>query len=384
MEFIIGMKNSQGVSDGSLTRWHTRRLPGGQKHVGISKHSKILRRTLRLGFVGLTDCAPLVVAKERGLYAKYGLQVELTREIGWATIRDKILYGELEAAHAPAGLLLAASAGLNTVPAECLTALVLNLHGNAIVLSQRLAKVGATDGHRLRERVRRKRDPLTFGVVYQWSSHHVLLRQWLREHGIDADKEVQLVVVPPSQVFSNLRAGHLDGYCVGEPWASLAVMERAGFVVTRSAELAPLHPEKVLMVRQDFATRNHEEHLALVAALIEACNWCDAPENRDALVEMLARPNYVNAPAEALRMSMCGKYDFGLGRVEECPGFNLFAAGDANVPTLAKARWMIDSLVQSGLVERGRFPADLAEPSFRPDLYAEARALLSQSQTNPA
>jgi ABC-type nitrate/sulfonate/bicarbonate transport system substrate-binding protein len=352
--------------------------------VGTSNYSKILRRPLRLGFVGLTDCAPLVVAKERGLFAKYGLQVELTREIGWATIRDKILYGELEAAHAPAGLLLAASAGLNTVPAACLTALVLNLHGNAIVLSQKLAKAGATDGHRLRERVRRKREPLTFGVVYQWSSHHVLLRQWLRDHGIEPDKDVQLVIVPPSQVFSNLRAGHLDGYCVGEPWASLAVMKGAGFVVARSAELAPLHPEKVLMVRQDFSTRCHDEHLALVAALIEACAWCDAPEHRETLVKWLARPNYVNAPAEALRTSLGGKYDFGLGRVEECPGANLFSVGGANEPTPARAQWMIDGLIRTGLVEPDRLPADLPAQCFRPDLYAAARALVSQTQINAA
>lgn len=352
--------------------------------MGISKHSKILRRTLRLGFVGLTDCAPLIVAKEQGLYAKHGLQVQLTREIGWATIRDKIAYGELDAAHAPAGLLLAATAGLNTVPADCLTALVLNLQGNAIVLSQRLAKAGATDGHKLRERVRRKRDPLTFGVVYQWSSHHVLLRQWLRDHGIDPDQDVQLVIVPPSQVFANLRAGHLDGYCVGEPWASLAVMEGAGFVVARSAEIAPMHTEKVLMVRRDYATRSHDEHVALVAALIEACAWCDAPENRDELIALLARSEYVNAPAEALRMSMCGKYNFGLGRVEECPGSNIFAAGDANDPTPAKARWMLDSFVRTGLIERSQLPADLAEQCFRSDLYAEARTLLSVTQTNAA
>src|SRR5262245_19537952 len=177
------------------------------------------------------------MAQELGLFAAHGLQVELSREIGWATIRDKILYGELDAAHAPAGLLFAAAAGLNSVPVDCLTAIVLNLHGNAIVLSQRLGRAGVRDGHQLREYLRRKRERLILGVVYQWSSHHVLLRQWLRDHGIDPERDVQVVIVPPSQVFANLRVGHLDGYCVGEPWASLAVMHRAGFVVARSAEI---------------------------------------------------------------------------------------------------------------------------------------------------
>jgi ABC-type nitrate/sulfonate/bicarbonate transport system substrate-binding protein len=350
----------------------------------MPKDQKILRRPIRVGFVGLTDCAPLAVAKERGLFAARGLDVELSREIGWATIRDKIVYGELEAAHAPAGMLMAAAAGLNTVPAHCLTGLVLNLHGNAIVLSQRIAKAGATDGHKLREHLRRKRERLTLGVVYHWSSHHVLLRQWLRDHGINPDRDVQVVIVPPSQVYANLRAGHLDGYCVGEPWASLAVMQRAGFVAARSAELAPLHPEKVLMARGDFAERAQHDHVALIAALIEACAWCEAPENRDELVALLARPEYVNAPAEALRMSMCGRYDYGLGRVEDCPGFNIFARGEANVPTEEKAAWVMESFVRTGLAQREQFPADLRERCFRPDLYAQAQALVAESQTNAA
>jgi ABC-type nitrate/sulfonate/bicarbonate transport system substrate-binding protein len=350
----------------------------------ISKHSKILRRPVRVGFVGLTDCAPLVVAHERGLFARHGLHVELSREIGWATIRDKIVYGQLEAAHAPAGLLFAATMGLNTVPTFCLTAMVLNLHGNAIVLSQRVAKTGATDGHRLREHIRRKRERLTLGVVYHWSSHHVLLRQWLRDHGIDPDRDVQVVIVPPSQVFANLRAGHLDGYCVGEPWASLAVMNKAGFVVARSAEIAPLHPEKVLMARGDFAERAQHEHLALVAALLEACTWCDAPENQDELVTLLARPEYVNAPAEALRMSMGGRYDFGMGRVEECPGFNLFSRDDANVPTPERAGWVLDGLVRTGLGTRDQLPADLATRCFRADLHEQALSFFSQTQTHAA
>lgn len=352
--------------------------------MSYSKTSKILRRPVRVGFVGLTDCAPLVAAQERGLFASRGVHVELSREIGWATVRDKILYGELEAAHAPAGLLVAAAAGLNTVPVDCLTALVLNLHGNAIVLSQRVAKAGVVDGHKLREHIRRKRERLTLGVVYHWSSHHVLLRQWLRNHGIDPDRDVQVVIVPPSQVFANLRAGHLDGYCVGEPWASLAVANKAGFVVARSAEIAPLHPEKVLMVRGDFAERAHHDHLAIVAALLEACAWCDAPENRDELVAMLARTEYVNAPADALRMSMCGKYDFGLGRVEDCAGFNLFAREDANVPHPAKAAWVMEGFVRTGLATREQLPADLAPRCFRADLHEQARALLSKTQTHAA
>jgi ABC-type nitrate/sulfonate/bicarbonate transport system substrate-binding protein len=333
--------------------------------------------SVRLGFIALNDCAPLVVAKELGFFERHGLRVTLTREVGWATIREKVLFGELDAAHAPAGMVVAATSGLGSIAENCLTALVLNLHGNAIVLSQRLHRGGVRDGHTLREHLRRKREPLTFGVVYQWSSHHVLLRQWFRAHGIIPEEDVHIVIVPPSQVFANLRAGHLDGYCVGEPWASLAVMQRSGWVVTRSAELAPQHPEKVLMVRQAYAEREHDEHMALSAALLEACAFCDSPANRDEVIHLLARREYVGAPVEALRMSMGDTYDFGYGRVEDCPGFNLFSRNDANAPTPEKAAWVIDGLVRSGLVES--LPADLVDRCFRMDLHRETIAQVRTS-----
>jgi len=373
----IHLLDENVASHFSCTAWRdgTRRANGpliansSPARTGISRGKN---HVVRIGFVALTDCAPLVMAQELGLFEKHGLDVQLTRESGWATIRGKILYGELDAAHAPGGMVFATTLGLGCAPTQCLTELVLNLHGNAIVLSQRMHRAGVRDGHTLREHIRRKRERITIGVVYHWSSHNVILREWLRSHGIDPERDVEIVIVPPSQVFANLRAGHLDGYCVGEPWASMAVMNRSGWVVARSAELAPLHPEKVLMVHAGYAARAHDEHLALVAALFEACAYCDLPENRAHLVEVLARPGCVNVPTEALQMSMNASYDYGYGRVEECPGFNLFARENANEPTLEKARRVIDGLVRAGLVEKP--PADLAEYCFRADLHAAALA----------
>jgi ABC-type nitrate/sulfonate/bicarbonate transport system substrate-binding protein len=138
------------------------------------------------------------------------------------------------------------------------------------------------------------------------------------------------------------------------------------------------------MVRTDFAERAHHEHLALVRALLEACAWCDAPENQDRVISILAKPEYVNAPVEALRMSMRGRYDFGRGRIEDCPGFNLFARDDANVPTPSKAAWVLDGFVRTGLITREALPTDLAAQCFRADLHAEARAPLTHPQPNAA
>jgi len=333
------------------------------------------RQTIRLGFVALTDCAPLVMAKELGLFAKYGLKVELVREVGWATVRDHVLYGELDAAHAPAGMMVAATNGLGSCPVECLTGLTLNLHGNAITLSQKLWRSGVRDGAGLRDYVRSSRRRLTLGVVFKWSSHSALMRLWLKQHDLEPERDVELVVVPPSQTLVNLKAGHLDGFCVGEPWNSLAVAANAGWVVARSAELAPLHPEKVLMVRKTFADRSHDEHLALIAALLEAAEFCDLPEHRASVAEILARPEYVGAPSGVLRASMCGTFDYGNGRVEQCPGFNIFARDNANEPDAAKARWVVDSLVESGLATAEQLAPDSAARCFRADIFAEARAL---------
>ena len=335
---------------------------------------KAARSPLRVGFVPLNDCAPLAVANELNLFEKHGIEVELCREVGWATVRDKIIYSELDAAHAPAGMVVAATAGLGSIPVDCLTGLIINLHGNAITLSEPLWKRGVRDGKSLRhEIVERGGRKLVFGAVFPFSSHNFLLRSWLRENGINPDHDVQIVIVPPPQMFPNLKAGNLDGYCVGEPWNSLAVIAQAGFVAATSSELANQHPEKVLMVRRDFAEAHEPEHMAMIAALAEACRFCDAPGNRERIIELLAGPRYLNAPIQALRMSMKGTFDFGHGRVEEAPDFHIFSSDDANEPTPEKAAWVIRSL-QEMRVAGDTGILDSLDPAsmFRADIFHQA------------
>lgn len=334
------------------------------------------RDTIRLGFVGLTDCAPLVMARELGLFGQHGLDVELSRELGWATVREKIIRGELDAAHAPAGMLLAVAAGLGGSKADCLTGLVLNLHGNAITLSQRLWRAGVRDGATLREHVRKSGSTITLGTVYQWSSHSVLLRLWLKSLGLELERDARVVVVPPSQMVANLRAGHLDGFCAGEPWNSLAVMSRTGWVVARSAELAPLHPEKVLMIRESFAKSRSDEHVALIAALIEAARHCDNPANRGAIAKTLSKPGCVGAGAEAIHRSMRAVYDYGNGRIEPCQGFNIFSRDNANEPDERKALWVAQALISSGLARAEQLPLRQCLKSFRSDIYAAASSIV--------
>jgi two-component system, oxyanion-binding sensor len=336
------------------------------------------RRELRVGFVPLTDCAPLIMARELGLYRKYGLNVALSRELGWATIRDKVIYGELDAAHAVIGMPVAATLGLGSVACDCITALVLNLHGNAITLSNDLWNRGARDGTSLRNEIRKRGDKkiLTFGVVYPFSSHNFLLRDWFAAAGIDPDREARIVIVPPPQMVANLKAGHLDGFCVGEPWNSAAVRSRAGWCVAVSAELAPGHPEKVLMVRGDFEEKRGPEHRALVAALIEACEFCDSPKNRNEIVSVLARPENVGATISDLRRGMDGSFDFGHGVVRTMRDFEVFHRNGANEPSAEMAAWVIQHLRAHRLCkDSGALTPALGRKVFRGDIFSEAQKL---------
>lgn len=336
------------------------------------------RQSIRLGFVPLTDCAPLVMAKELGLFQKYGVPVALSRELGWATIRDKIIHRELDAAHALAAMPVAATLGLGSIPCECLTGLVLNLNGNAITLSNDLWQRGVRDGDTLREEIKRGRREkiFTFGVVFPFSSPRHLLRRWLASHGIAADRDVRIVVVPPPQMVANLKAGHLDGFCVGEPWNSVAVQARVGWIAATSAEFDPGHPEKVLLVRRDFAERRAGEHIGLIAALLEASEYCDRPENFAAIIATLARPEYVGATPAALRHGISGAMDFGHGKAAIVRGFYTFSRNAANEPSGNQAAWVLELMRASGLCPNpSAINFTLCRQIFRPDIFAQASQL---------
>jgi len=343
---------------------------------------------LRLGFVALTDAAPLVTAHELGLFRRHGLDVELRREIGWATVRDNIIYGKLDAAQAPAPMLWATQLGIGGPQCDVLSALVLNLHGNAITLSTRLLSAGVRTALDFRREALRRRGAarLTLGVVHLFSSHHLQLRQWLIAAGVDPEKDVCIVVVPPAQMFRNLVAGAIDGYCAGEPWGTVAVQAGHGWCPTWSARQSPGHVEKVLMLRADFAQDHTPEHLALIAALHDACAWCDKPANRPQLAEWLAEPRYLDVSVHTILPALLGRFDTGTGQTVSVPDFHIFSRGEATHPTAAAAAVIQHDLAAAGLIPRHLISTDLPAQLFRADLYHAATANkidLSHENTPP-
>ncbi len=330
---------------------------------------------LRLGFVPLTDCAPVVMALELGLYARHGLKVRLSRELGWATVRDKMVYGELEASHALAAMPLTATLGLGSIAVDCCTALVMSLHGNAITLSKDLWDRKVRDGESLREHIRssRRNGLLTFGAVFPFSSHRQLLRKWLGQHGIDPERDVRIVTVPPPQLAANLKAGNLDGFCSGEPWNSVAVEAGAGWIAATSGELDSHHPEKVLMVRNEFAIRREPELLALVRALVEACAFCQNPANHRAVAEVLSRPGYIGVDADTLVRGLGGRLDTGPAGFRNFPGFIMFHGPKANEPSPEKAAWLFDLVRSSGIsLDPAMMSFELCRRVYRADLFNKA------------
>jgi ABC-type nitrate/sulfonate/bicarbonate transport system substrate-binding protein len=202
--------------------------------------------------------------------------------------------------------------------------------------------------------------------------HHLLLRRWLQAARLDPERDVRIAIVPPAQMFRNLAAGTLDGYCAGEPWNSLAVLEGEGWCPAWSAALDPGHVEKVLLVRAAFASRRSGEHLALIAALAEAAAWCDEPANRAPLAQLLAAPAYLNLPAKVIAPALLGRFACGEGRTESVPDFVVFSRGGAGVPTPTRAAALQAELVAAGLVPRSLLYPSLPRRLFREDYYREA------------
>jgi len=330
------------------------------------------RRPLQIGFLPENDCAPLVLAQEFGLFRRYGLAVELRCEPSWKQLHDKIINRQLDAVGAPAALPFLINLGLTPENVRCTTGLILSLDGNAITLSRRLWSRGVRDAAGLREEIRRRgrSGTYTFGVACVFSAQYFLLCQWLRSAGVIPHVEVRIEAVPPAQMFPLLKLGYLDGYCAGEPWTSVAVHAGVGVCLSTSRLLSPAHPEKVLMVREDFAQERAEEHETLLAALLAAARLCDQPGLRAELCERLAQPQWVNAPVDCLKPGLVGPFSHPQNPCFAAEGLNAFHRDRANEPTQARAEWVVSRLY-SFLRWRVR-PKGLKQV-FRPDIFRRAK-----------
>jgi nitrate/nitrite transport system substrate-binding protein len=343
---------------------------------------------LALGFVPLTDCAPLVVALERGLFDKHGLDVALSREPSWANIRDKVMTGALDGAHMLAGLPLAATLGVGALKCPMVSGLVLATNGNGITVSnalhQRMREADphamaapATTARALKAVIeadrRAGRAKLTFAMTFPVATHNYELRAWLAGGGVDPDVDLSVIVVPPPQMVAHLSAGQVSGYCVGEPWNGLAVERGIGRMLITKHELMSNLPEKVLGVSRDWAERHPATHQALIAALLEACVWLDAaPAHRAEAAELLCG-GYIDAPIEVIARSLTGWLKRGPAEpAEPHPDFHVFHRYAAGFPWRSYADWTIVQMLRWGQISTPLDIRAVADAVYRPELYRVA------------
>jgi nitrate ABC transporter ATP-binding subunit len=331
---------------------------------------------LVVGFVPLLDCAPFAVAQAEGFFDRQGLKVTLSREPSWKAVSDGVREGRLDAAQMVAGMPLGQSLGLGgRAPFATCTALTLSRGGNAITLSTALQDAGVTDRASLKayiERRGRKEAPLVLGIVHPASMHNLLLRAWLAAGGIDPDLDLTLAVIPPPQMVASLAQGNIAGYCVGEPWNLRAVRKGLGFVCATDAEIWPTHPEKVLGVSAEWARTYPQTHVALVRALLQACEWCDRPEyQRQQLPELLARAEYVGGAAEDFSTSLNGGYA-GPERPASAGSPFSFSRRRANTCHNNESLWILAQMARWSMLSFPRKPEQVLADVYLQQVLAEA------------
>lgn len=357
-------------------RRKARQTAPAQTIPAVTRVQTVEKSTVTLGYVPTTDAAPFIVAQEKGLFQKYGLEkVELVPETRWQAIADGIANQRFDAAQMLAGMPLAMTLGAGDQPrVPVVTALVTARNGNAITLSKRFDAQGVSTLADLKAAIADTPDQAhTFGVVDDASMGSLLLRYWLAAGGIDPDREVTLAVMSSAQMHSQLAQGTIDGYLAAEPWNLRAVRNDTGFVVATDLEIWNGHQNKVLGLREDWAQRHPQTHLALVKALIEACEYCDDRRNRADIVELLAQPQYLNQSVEDLRPGFVDPY---VRRNETEPEmllrFNQFYVEQSTCPRRMEALWLMTQLARWNITPFPKNWVEMLERIYLRDVYGQA------------
>ena len=374
------------------------------------------KEELKLGFIKLTDMAPLAVAYEKGFFEEEGLYVTLEAQANWKVLLDRVIDGQLDGAHMLAGQPVGATLGVGT-KAEVVTAFSMDLNGNAITVSNdvwqkmlpQLAKgsdgkpkhpISATALKPVIASYKEQGKSFNFGMVFPVSTHNYELRYWLAAGGIhpgfyapakgdnsgQLQGDVLLSVTPPPQMPATLESGTINGYCVGEPWNQAAVAKGIGVPVITDEQVWRNNPEKVFGVTKAFADQYPNTHIHLIKALIRAAYWLDANNNANRLdaVNIISRPNYVGADAKVIANSMTGTFEYEKGDKRPASDFNVFFRHHATYPYYSDAIWYMTQMRRWGQIAEAKpdsWYAEMAKKVYRPDVYAlAAKELIAEGK----
>lgn len=370
---------------------------------------KLEKDVVKLGFIKLTDMAPLAIAQEKGFFEDEGLQVQLEAQANWKVNLDRVITGELDGAHMLAGQPIGATIGIGT-KAEVIAPLSMDLNGNAITVSNAIWEemkrhvpkdasgkpkhpISAAALKPVVDRLRAEGKPFNMGMVFPVSTHNYELRYWLAAGGIHPGfyspdnvagqilAEALLSVTPPPQMPVTLEAGTIQGYCVGEPWNQAAVFKGIGVPVITDDEIWKNNPEKVFGVTKAWAEQNPNTLTAIVKAMIRACIWLDEGngKNRAEAVKILAKSDYVGADEKVIANSMTGTFEYEKGDTRAVPDFNVFFKYFATYPYYSDAVWYLTQMRRWGQIAEAKPDAwydETARKVYRPDLYLKAAELL--------
>ena len=335
--------------------------------------------SIDVGFMPLTDSASLIVAATQGFAQPYGLNINLRRQSSWANLRDNLICGELHAAHSLYGLIYAAQLGIGCPAKDMAVLMGLNQNGQSINLSADLQRAGVITPEALDRRTHQSGTKLTFAQTLPTGNHAMWLYYWLASQGIHPLQDVDSVVVPPPQMVEHLKAGRIDGFCVGEPWGASAVNQSLGFTLATSQTIWPDHPEKVLGCTREFVQRYPNTARALIMAVLDASRFIeDSTDNRRSTAQLLSGSDYVNAQVDDIEARLLGRYSDGLGNHwQDCHAVSFHRQGEVNMPWLSDGMWFMTQFRRWGLLREDPDYLAVASQVQQLDLYRQAAEALN-------
>jgi nitrate/nitrite transport system substrate-binding protein len=337
---------------------------------------------MKFGIIALTDCSSIVLAHEKGLFKKYGINSTVAKGASWAAIRDSLVNGDLQATHMLLGMPIASTMGLAGAPKKPMVIpWILNRNGQAITLKKELAGKVKDDPAALQPMVKAAKaggNPMTFAMTFPPGTHAMWIRYWLAAGGINpgdavgGQADISLITIPPPQMVANMKVGKMDGFCVGEPWNAKAISDNIGFTAITTQAIWKDHPEKVCAFTEEFAAKNPKSVKAVLKALHEASLWLDKMDNRAEAAGVVSAATYINCPPDAILGRLQGKYLMGDGRKLKDPFYMTFSDRNCNYPQAKFALWWLTQLRRWGFTEGAPDYAGVAKQVMRGDLYEEA------------
>jgi len=342
---------------------------------------------IKLGIIALTDCSPIVIAHEKGFFKNYGIDSVVSKGANWAAIRDSLSSGDIQGTHMLFGMPIASSMGLGGSPKKAMVIpWMMNRNGQSITLKAELKGKVKDDPKALLPLVmaaKKEDKPMTFAMTFPPGTHAMWMRYYLGAGGINPDKDVALVTIPPPQMVANMKIGKMDGYCVGEPWNARAIADGIGFTSLNTQDIWKDHPEKACAFLGEFADKNPKTVKAVLKGLQEASVWLDKLENRKEQSEIVSKPTYINCPSEIILGRLQGKYDFGDGRKKEDPNYMIFSDRNCNYPQEKYVSWFVSQYRRWGMVGAGTDYKAIAKQVIRADLFEEAMREIGAKHGGP-